>query len=107
MACRDLAEAMQKTFGEPRPLTTPGDVQQLTTELEELELRLASWSSKPIWQGSELSVLEVELGVLANGLKEFPDSDPTLEGHHGRKIGESVKRLKTIAERLRTFCSAP
>lgn len=106
-ACRALAQAIGQTFGEERPLGTDKDVQRFVTELESLEKQIGAWVSESIWQGSELTVFEVELGVLSRTLKEFPNSTPTVEGQFGRRIGESVRRLKQSAERLRTFCAAP
>lgn len=106
-ACRELARAIEPTFGQERPLNTDADVGQLIQELNALEARIEPWTGDPIWQGSELTVFDVELGVLKETLAEMPSSGPQMKGHFGRRIGESVRRLKQSAERLRTFCAAP
>lgn len=106
-ACREFASALEPTFGHERPLRTSEDVTQLVQELEALDRRIEPWTSRAAWQGSELTVFEVELGVFRATLQEIPSSGPKMEGHIGRRIGESVRRLKHSAERLRTFCAAP
>jgi hypothetical protein len=106
-ACRELSASLKESFGTERTLETAEDVKGFVAELEALEARIEPWLTSPTWQGSDLTVFSVELGVLKKALSAVPPRPPTTEGPFGRRISDSVRRLEESAGRLRIFCSAP
>lgn len=106
-ACRELSVSLKESFGTVRTLESAEDVKGFVSELEALETRLEPWLAAPTWQGSDLTVFSVELGVLKKILAEIPPRTPKQNGTQGRRVDESVRRLTESAERLRLFCAAP
>lgn len=106
-ACREFSSSLKESFGKERTLESAEDVKGFVGELEALEARIEPWLASSTWQGSDLTVFSVELGVLKKALSEFPPRTPKQNGTLGRRVSDSVRRLEESAERLRTFCSAP
>ncbi len=106
-ACREFSASLKESFGKERTLESAEEVKGFVTELEALEARLEPWLASSIWQGSDLTVFSVELGVLKKALSEIPPRTPKQNGTLARRVNDSVRRLEESAERLRTFCSAP